>query len=127
MLSNNFHFLELIREEDSINMIKSKNRYVAPSGWTLFTSDINAATCLPEQSKLMHCIWYLFIFKRPTLTGYRDWNLHLRIVDDSGKSHICELQLHHEAIKSADETLRSHTYYEFFRSYYAGANGTLED
>mmetsp|Transcript_14125 Transcript_14125/g.34232 ORF Transcript_14125/g.34232 Transcript_14125/m.34232 type:complete len:361 (+) Transcript_14125:100-1182(+) len=48
-------------------------------------------------------------FQNPTLSGYRDWNLHIRISitddDDDGEDdiqHICELQLHHKIIKEAD-------------------------
>ncbi|KAL3934974.1 MAG: hypothetical protein SGBAC_009415 [Bacillariaceae sp.] len=70
-----------IREDETIEIIKSKNR-----------------------------------FCNPTLSGYRDWNLKLEISTNDGNiKHICELQLHLEAIKEADERLGSHSHYEFFR------------
>ncbi|KAL3944300.1 MAG: hypothetical protein SGBAC_001645 [Bacillariaceae sp.] len=86
-------FLDLICLDDSIEIVKSKNR-----------------------------------FRNPALSGYRDWNLQLQITADDGfTKHICELQLHHTAIEEADMKLGSHKFYEFFRKFFAGATGTLQD
>ena len=46
-------------------------------------------------------------FQTPTLTGYRDLNLHIRIPGE----HICELQIHHHAIRQLNIELKSHDFY----------------
>lgn len=71
-------------------------------------------------------------FAKPILTGYRDLNICIRIDVvtnhlDQEFYHICELQIHHKAIQHLDKSLQSHDYYEYFRSYFAGATGSLED
>jgi len=85
-------FLEKAKEDESIHIVKAKNRFAIP-----------------------------------TLTGYRDFNLHIQI--DVGKDfkHICEIQVHHMAMHRLSEELDAHKYYEFFRKYYAGATGSLTD
>ncbi|CAJ1939027.1 unnamed protein product [Cylindrotheca closterium] len=66
-------------------------------------------------------------FKKPSLTGYRDLNIQFQIDTGKGFKHVCEVQIHHKAIKKLDEELRSHDYYQFFRSYFAGATSSLEE
>lgn len=66
-------------------------------------------------------------FKRPTLTGYRDLNIHFRITTEGGVSHICEIQIHHKALKVLCTELDSHKLYEFFRKYFAGATVKLKE
>ncbi|CAJ1957636.1 unnamed protein product [Cylindrotheca closterium] len=85
--------VRLIKEDESIHIVKSKNR-----------------------------------FANPTLTGYRDWNLQIKIEEPEEEfEHVCELQLHHESIKELSISSHSHHYYEFFRKYFAGATDTLTD
>mmetsp|Transcript_31208 Transcript_31208/g.75060 ORF Transcript_31208/g.75060 Transcript_31208/m.75060 type:complete len:1060 (-) Transcript_31208:100-3279(-) len=68
-------------------------------------------------------------FRNPTLSGYRDWLLVLRLPVVDGESDDtdtppfyfnCELQVHHEEIWSENKVLHSHKYYEFFRENFAG-------
>ncbi|CAJ1966754.1 unnamed protein product [Cylindrotheca closterium] len=66
-------------------------------------------------------------FKNPTLTGYRDLNVHFRMTTEGGVSHICEIQIHHKAIKALCTELDSHSLYEYFRKYFAGATGKLKE
>ncbi|CAJ1968958.1 unnamed protein product [Cylindrotheca closterium] len=66
-------------------------------------------------------------FKRPSLTGYRDFNLHIHIETDRGFKHVCELQIHLQDMKALENTLESHKYYEYFRSYFAGATDSLKE
>mmetsp|Transcript_12727 Transcript_12727/g.30322 ORF Transcript_12727/g.30322 Transcript_12727/m.30322 type:complete len:694 (-) Transcript_12727:117-2198(-) len=85
--------VRLIKEDDSIHIVKSKNR-----------------------------------FANPTLTGYRDWNMQIKIEEPEEEfEHVCELQLHHESIKELSITTHSHLYYEFFRKYFAGATDSLTE
>jgi len=65
-------------------------------------------------------------FTNPTLPGYRDLNLHIRI-NCEGFTHICEIQIHHKSIYVLDKALGTHRYYEYFRKYFAGATGSLEE
>ncbi|CAJ1960020.1 unnamed protein product [Cylindrotheca closterium] len=44
-----------------------------------------------------------------------------------GFFHICEIQLHHSEIYKLDKVLMSHDYYEYFRTYFAGATHSLKD
>jgi tetratricopeptide (TPR) repeat protein len=66
-------------------------------------------------------------FQKPSLTGYRDFNLHIQIDTNDGFKHICEIQIHHQEMKDLDKELTSHLYYEYFRSYFAGATGSLKE
>ncbi|KAL3935242.1 MAG: hypothetical protein SGBAC_009205 [Bacillariaceae sp.] len=66
-------------------------------------------------------------FKNPTLTGYRDLNIHFRMTTEDGISHICEIQVHHKALKVLEKKLESHELYEYFRKYFAGATGKLKE
>ncbi|CAJ1945027.1 unnamed protein product [Cylindrotheca closterium] len=66
-------------------------------------------------------------FATPTLTGYRDLNLHIQIQMPSEIRHTCEIQIHHIAIRQLEKQLNGHKFYEYFRSYFAGATGSLED
>ncbi|CAJ1961307.1 unnamed protein product [Cylindrotheca closterium] len=83
--------LEVIQNDDSIHIVKAKNR-----------------------------------FQEPTLSGYRDLNIQVRIDTQQGFFHICEVQLHHQAILFLDKQLKSHSYYEYFRKYFAGSIGSLQ-
>ncbi|KAL3930054.1 MAG: hypothetical protein SGBAC_011936 [Bacillariaceae sp.] len=66
-------------------------------------------------------------FREPSLTGYRDLNIQFQVDTGKGFYHTCELQIHHKAIKELDEELRTHKFYEYFRSYFAGATHSLKD
>lgn len=84
------NFIELLCGDESIEIVKSKNR-----------------------------------FRCPSLSGYRDWILQIEISTDNGVKHVCELQLHHKAIKETSEKLESLEYYEFFREYFK--TGSIEE
>ncbi|CAJ1946549.1 unnamed protein product [Cylindrotheca closterium] len=96
--------LQVLQEDPSIHIVKAKNR-----------------------------------FRNPGLSGYRDWNIHIRIQvkstnddnDDEVTSndfhHICEIQMHHQALKVLEKQVHSHQYYEYFRSYFAGATSSLQE
>jgi tetratricopeptide (TPR) repeat protein len=61
-------------------------------------------------------------FKKPTPAGFRDVMVLVRLcVGSSGCFHICEIQLHLEAVKVFDKEHDSHSHYEFFRDYFEGA------
>ncbi|CAJ1954393.1 unnamed protein product [Cylindrotheca closterium] len=80
---------------------------------------------LVRQDTLIQIVKSTNHFCNPTLSGYRDWNLKLRITTSKGRTkHTCELQLHHRAIKEADAKLGSYKFYEFLREYYADATNT---
>jgi tetratricopeptide (TPR) repeat protein len=66
-------------------------------------------------------------FQNPSLTGYRDFNLHIQIDTNDGFKHFCEIQIHHQEMKELNKELNSHMYYEHFRSYFAGATGSLKE
>jgi tetratricopeptide (TPR) repeat protein len=85
-------FLDLLQNDESIHIVKSKNR-----------------------------------FHEPSLTGYRDINIQFQIDTRKGFKHICEIQIHHKEIKKLDKELKSHDYYEYFRSYFAGATSSLKE
>ena len=61
-------------------------------------------------------------FERPTVTGYRDANLSLRITLEDGTKHVCELQVHLRKLKTLAAELKSHETYELFRSMFHGNN-----
>lgn len=84
--------LEIIQEDDSIHIVKAKNR-----------------------------------FQEPILSGYRDLNIQFRIDTHQGFYHICELQIHHQAILVLDKLLKSHSYYEYFRKHFAGSIGSNQN
>lgn len=85
-------FLNLLRCDSSIHIVKSKNR-----------------------------------FREPRLTGYRDINVQFLLDTMQGFKLICELQIHHTAIRKLDKELKSHDYYEYFRSFFAGATSSLQE
>lgn len=66
-------------------------------------------------------------FKRPTLTGYRDLNLHFQLNTQEGFCHICEIQIHHAELTGLGIKLQSHKLYTYFRKYFAGATGKLKE
>mmetsp|Transcript_31134 Transcript_31134/g.74848 ORF Transcript_31134/g.74848 Transcript_31134/m.74848 type:complete len:707 (-) Transcript_31134:848-2968(-) len=66
-------------------------------------------------------------FKKPALTGYRDFSVWIRIECQFGFQHICEIQIHHAGMKKLDSDLKSHALYEYFRSFFAGATEGLTD
>lgn len=111
--------LQMLQDDPSIHVVKAKNR-----------------------------------FRNPGLSGYRDWNVHIRIqvpkngfkkapsdndgIEDEDRRapssgghsyfhHICEIQMHHQALQELEKEVHSHNYYEFFRSYFAGATTTLQE
>ena len=69
-------------------------------------------------------------FASPAFNGFRDLLLNVAVVvvaPETGRSvsHICELQLHHAAIKLSDDILKSHTTYEYFRSFLVGSKDAV--
>mmetsp|Transcript_3085 Transcript_3085/g.7248 ORF Transcript_3085/g.7248 Transcript_3085/m.7248 type:complete len:421 (-) Transcript_3085:237-1499(-) len=65
-------------------------------------------------------------FLKPTLTGYRDFNLAFQIETPEGFKHICEIQIHHGATKALSKELDSHKHYEYFRTFFQGDTSDLE-
>ena len=56
-------------------------------------------------------------FDPPLFNGYRDINMVVAVKVENVK-HLCELQIHLAAIKNSDALHKSHTIYEFFRSFF---------
>lgn len=94
-----------------------------------FTSAEQIMTCLKlmKDDPSIHIVKAKNRFHTPSLSGYRDLNLHIQIQVNSSFQHICEIQMHHQAIKTLEKKLQSHDYYEYFRSYFAGATDSLEE
>jgi tetratricopeptide (TPR) repeat protein len=82
---------------------------------------------LVQEDPSIHIVKAKNRFATPTLTGYRDLNLCIQVDTHQGFKHICEIQIHHGAIKFMDTQLKSHVHYEYFRSYFAGATDSLKD
>lgn len=107
-------------------------------GSILFSSadQMIAALQVLQDHPSIHIVKAKNRFKNPGLSGYRDFNVHVRIQvpkpeqDDSDVvpyfHHICEIQMHHQALKILDKLLDSHQHYEYFRSYFAGATTSLQ-
>ncbi|CAJ1950764.1 unnamed protein product [Cylindrotheca closterium] len=66
-------------------------------------------------------------FQKPAFTGYRDWCLHIQMDTGLGFRHICELQLHCQAVKDLSVELGSYAYYEYFRCYFGDTDRNLDD
>ena len=66
-------------------------------------------------------------FAPPLFNGYRDFLMNFSVVMPSGEAFICELQLHHAKIKDSEALLKSHTIYEFFRTYFSGNMKAVEE
>jgi len=99
-------------------------------GSILFSSAECLLTCirLMKEDESIHIVKSKNRFAKPTLTGYRDWNMHIRIQEPEEEfEHVCELQLHHESIKELSITTHSHKYYEYFRKFFAGATDSLTE
>ena len=58
----------------------------------------------------------------PLFNGYRDLLVNIRI----DRTHICELQVHLDAIIGATKSLDSHVTYEYFRSYFRGNSAAVK-
>ncbi|CAJ1949233.1 unnamed protein product [Cylindrotheca closterium] len=95
----------------------------------LFQSADQVLKCIDilEQDETFHIVKVQNRFQIPALTGYRDLNFHIQLDGGGGFQHICEIQVHHRAIQCLDYTLMTHNYYEYFRSYFSGATGSLEE
>ncbi|KAH8064140.1 hypothetical protein JL720_12937 [Aureococcus anophagefferens] len=68
-------------------------------------------------------------FNPPCFNGYRDilMNVAVRVQGDSGGIvHLCELQIHHAAIKESEPMHKSHVTYEFFREFFLGNADAVE-
>ncbi|KAK7253710.1 hypothetical protein SO694_00002359 [Aureococcus anophagefferens] len=69
-------------------------------------------------------------FNPPCFNGYRDilMNVAVRVEGAAGEevSHLCELQIHHAAIKQSEPMHKSHVTYEFFREYFLGNADAVE-
>ena len=66
-------------------------------------------------------------FVPPLFNGYRDFLMNFSVVMSSGEAFICELQLHHAKIKDSEALVKSHTIYEFFRTYFSGNMKAVEE
>ena len=64
-------------------------------------------------------------FDPPLFNGYRDILMNVA-VKIKNVSHLCELQIHLKAIKDSEALHRSHTVYEFFRSFFVGNDEAYE-
>jgi hypothetical protein len=60
---------------------------------------------------------------QPNSHGFGFFMFKIRIPIDNDSDHICEVQVHHAAIKELDISIGSHEYYEYFRVLYAGSDG----
>ncbi|KAH8094059.1 hypothetical protein JL720_4048 [Aureococcus anophagefferens] len=69
-------------------------------------------------------------FNPPCFNGYRDilMNVAVRVEGAAGEEvlHLCELQIHHAAIKQSEPMHKSHVTYEFFREYFLGNADAVE-
>lgn len=109
--------LETIQSD--LKVVKIKSKFFP---WKRQQKDLNII------SNLHHTFFSLDRFASPTLTGYRDVNVCIQL--DSGNDgfkHVCEIQIHHQAIQALSKELNSHAYYEYFRRYFAGATGALQE
>jgi hypothetical protein len=67
-------------------------------------------------------------FHSPTSHRFRFFMFKIRIPSDGDFDHIiCEVQVHHAAIKELDEAIGSHEHYEYFCVLYAGSDDTVSD
>ncbi|CAJ1932944.1 unnamed protein product [Cylindrotheca closterium] len=80
-----------------------------------------------RKKKTIHIVKAKNRFERPSLTGYRDMCIHIQLDTKKGFHHICEVQLHHKEMIELEKEIGSHEFYEFFRSYFAGATGSLRE
>ncbi|KAH8053488.1 hypothetical protein JL720_14697 [Aureococcus anophagefferens] len=68
-------------------------------------------------------------FNPPCFNGYRDilMNVAVRVQGEAGEIvHLCELQIHHAAIKESEPMHKSHVTYEFFREFFLGNADAVE-
>ena len=67
-------------------------------------------------------------FNPPLFNGYRDimMNVAVEVDTPTGRSHLCELQVHLTAIKKSEPMHKSHAVYEFFRSFFLGNAAAVE-
>lgn len=93
-----------------------------------FTSAAQVRACLEiiKNDNAFHIVKAKNRFLEPAISGYRDVNIQFQIETKEGFKHICELQIHHQAILVLDRQLQSHSYYEYFRKYFAGSTGSLQ-
>ncbi|KAL3932467.1 MAG: hypothetical protein SGBAC_010838 [Bacillariaceae sp.] len=96
-------------------------------GSVKFSTTEQIAMCLKliQADPTIHIVKAKNRFKNPTLTGYRDFNLCIRIDTPQGFQHICEIQIHLAPIKQLSIDLNSHKHYEYFRSYFDGSTESL--
>lgn len=94
-----------------------------------FSSATQLLECLEsiQQDPSMHIVKAKNRFQNPSLSGYRDLNLHIRLQVSEDCFHVCEIQIHHKAILKLDSELHSHDYYEYFRLYFGGATSSLRE
>ena len=64
-------------------------------------------------------------FDPPTFSGYRDILMNVAVKVEN-VTHLCELQIHFMPIKDSEALHRSHTVYEFFRSFFLGNDEAYE-
>ncbi|CAJ1964987.1 unnamed protein product [Cylindrotheca closterium] len=101
--------------------------YDVVRGSVKFSTAEQIAKCLEliQADPTMHIVKAKNRFKNPTLTGYRDFNLCIRIDTQRGFHHVCEIQIHLGPIKQLSIDLSSHKHYEYFRSYFDGSTDSL--
>ena len=58
-------------------------------------------------------------FDPPLFNGYQDILMNVAVKVEN-VSHLCELQIHLMPIKESEALHRSHTVYEYFRSFFLG-------
>lgn len=90
-------------------------------------AEVKQFVALMRKKKSIHIVKAMNRFQNPSLTGYRDLNIHFQICIKGKFKHICETQVHLKAIKDLDTDIASHKYYEYFRRYFAGATGSLTE
>ena len=97
-------------EDPRVDIVRTKNRFNPPcfNGFVFLLS--NCARFRPRRR-------------------YRDilMNVAVRVQGDSGEIvHLCELQIHHAAIKESEPMHKSHVTYEFFRDFFLGNADAVE-
>ena len=64
-------------------------------------------------------------FAPPLFNGYQDILMNVAVKVENVK-HLCELQIHLMPIKDSEALHRSHTVYEYFRSFFLGNSDAVE-
>lgn len=88
-------------------------------------ASISAAVTWLLQNRDVEVVRLKNKFRSPAPGGYRDINISLKLPimtrDEITVFHICEIQLHHTAIRDLTSSLCLHRQYEYFRTYFRGS------